>query len=512
MLNLPNLLSICRILLVPPLVVVLLTKFEGKEWWGLGLFLLAAVMDFLDGFLARRRQQVTRLGTLLDPAADKILVSAAFISLVEMDHRRPRGAGVDRSGDHRPRVRRRPRCAASPRLRASSSPRVSRARSRPSCRSCPSPCSSSTTSSASSGTLAPSPYGSALLITVYSGIEYFVRFGQLILRGEIRDGSLLPAADSRSLSAPSLPQERCSLFTGTSCVRGVRSGLIARLTFDTDILSLLPRRNPAVKAYVESLQDFGSSTLLIVAVRIPEGAVAEPYETLADELAARLASSPSSRACDHRIGDPEELLRTFFPKSVLFLDEAGAASWPPGSPTRGSARQVSELRRQLATPQGLAAKQLVQARSRSAWPTVFLGRVQSSRGTLQVDWTSGYYLSRDHRLLLILAEPVRPPQNITFNERLATEHPPAWWPETLADWEGSRGRTRPPAARSTVGGPHLPALGDASLIRFDMIVNIATSALGVFLLFLIAFRRSGPCSTPSSPCSAGSSSPSASPS
>src|SRR3954453_19914088 len=86
MLNIPNLLSIFRILLVPPLVVVLLTKFEGKEWWGLGLFLLAAVMDFFDGYLARRRQQVTRLGTLLDPAADKILISAAFISLVELDH------------------------------------------------------------------------------------------------------------------------------------------------------------------------------------------------------------------------------------------------------------------------------------------------------------------------------------------------------------------------------------------------------------------------------------------
>jgi len=85
MLNLPNLLSICRILLVPPLVVVLLTKFEDKEWWGLGLFLLAALMDFFDGYVARRRRQVTRLGTLLDPAADKILISAAFISLVEMD-------------------------------------------------------------------------------------------------------------------------------------------------------------------------------------------------------------------------------------------------------------------------------------------------------------------------------------------------------------------------------------------------------------------------------------------
>jgi len=83
--NLPNLLTIFRILLAPFLVVVLLTKFDGKEFVGLGLFLVAAATDFLDGFLARRRGQVTRLGKLLDPAADKILTSAAFISLVEMN-------------------------------------------------------------------------------------------------------------------------------------------------------------------------------------------------------------------------------------------------------------------------------------------------------------------------------------------------------------------------------------------------------------------------------------------
>ena len=65
-------------------MAVLLTKFEGKEFVGLAVFLLASVTDFLDGFIARRRQQVTRLGKLLDPAADKLLTSAAFISLVEL--------------------------------------------------------------------------------------------------------------------------------------------------------------------------------------------------------------------------------------------------------------------------------------------------------------------------------------------------------------------------------------------------------------------------------------------
>jgi len=83
--NVPNTLTLFRIFLVPFLVVVLLTKFTGREFVGLGIFLLAAGTDYLDGYLARRTGKITRLGTLLDPIADKLLTSAAFISLVEMD-------------------------------------------------------------------------------------------------------------------------------------------------------------------------------------------------------------------------------------------------------------------------------------------------------------------------------------------------------------------------------------------------------------------------------------------
>ena len=83
-LNLPNILTGLRVLLVPILVVVLLTKFDEKELWGLAIFLFAALTDLLDGMIARRWGLVTRLGKLLDPAADKILTSAALISLVEL--------------------------------------------------------------------------------------------------------------------------------------------------------------------------------------------------------------------------------------------------------------------------------------------------------------------------------------------------------------------------------------------------------------------------------------------
>ena len=90
--NLPNTLTVTRIFLVPLLVVVLLTKFEGRQILGVpkdivgaAIFGLASLTDWLDGYLARRRKQVTALGTVIDPLADKLLISAALISLVQLD-------------------------------------------------------------------------------------------------------------------------------------------------------------------------------------------------------------------------------------------------------------------------------------------------------------------------------------------------------------------------------------------------------------------------------------------
>ncbi len=82
--NLPNALTLLRIFLVPLLVVVLLTRIEGHVYFGAAIFLVAVLTDYLDGFFARRRNEVTRLGILLDPLADKLLTAAAFLSLVEM--------------------------------------------------------------------------------------------------------------------------------------------------------------------------------------------------------------------------------------------------------------------------------------------------------------------------------------------------------------------------------------------------------------------------------------------
>ncbi len=91
--NLPNFLTLMRIFFVPLLVAVLVqgdvsfriaSGVVTNEWLALGIFLVAAATDLLDGYLARRWGQVTTIGTLLDPIADKLLISAALVSLVQV--------------------------------------------------------------------------------------------------------------------------------------------------------------------------------------------------------------------------------------------------------------------------------------------------------------------------------------------------------------------------------------------------------------------------------------------
>ncbi|MGA8143109.1 MAG: CDP-diacylglycerol--glycerol-3-phosphate 3-phosphatidyltransferase [Candidatus Acidiferrales bacterium] len=91
--NLPNSLTVLRIFFVPLLVVVLLTRQPNFDFWGLPIhfevwgvliLLVAAATDVMDGYIARKRREITTLGILLDPIADKLLISAAFISLVQM--------------------------------------------------------------------------------------------------------------------------------------------------------------------------------------------------------------------------------------------------------------------------------------------------------------------------------------------------------------------------------------------------------------------------------------------
>ena len=83
--NLPNVLTLLRILAVPVIVVALLDETPNGDALAAGVFALAAISDGLDGYFARRRQDVTTFGKLMDPLADKLLIIAALVSLVSLD-------------------------------------------------------------------------------------------------------------------------------------------------------------------------------------------------------------------------------------------------------------------------------------------------------------------------------------------------------------------------------------------------------------------------------------------
>ena len=83
--NLPNVLTLTRILLIPVFVLLFVVPTPDRSLAAAIVFVIAAMTDLLDGYLARRRGQVTKLGRLLDPIADKLLVLSALIVLVQVD-------------------------------------------------------------------------------------------------------------------------------------------------------------------------------------------------------------------------------------------------------------------------------------------------------------------------------------------------------------------------------------------------------------------------------------------
>ncbi len=262
----------------------------------------------------------------------------------------------------------------------------------------------------------------------------------------------------------------------------------SRLRFDPDFLNLLPQKAKEIKTYRQNLEEFGSVDYLLVAVRIPEGAIVEPYESLVGRLGERLLGLEELGAVEYKLGDLEELLETFMPQAMLFLDEAGHEQVLDKVSDEALTLRARELRRLIATPQALTLKRMVLL-DPLGLSEVFLGRLNTARVGLSLDWSSGFLLSKDQRMLLLVGKPSRPPQDVEFNKRLVRvvneeiEALRPEWPE-LAHGVGE-------FPEIVLGGRYVIALGDEALIRRDAIINVLTSFGGVLLLFLFAFRRFG---------------------
>jgi len=278
-----------------------------------------------------------------------------------------------------------------------------------------------------------------------------------------------------------------AVLAATGAVVVVALLFASRLQFDPDVLRLLPRRDPAVQTYQATLELFGNIDYFVVGIRIPENAPLDPYEEYADRVAGRMEETGLFETVEHRLGDVEQVLREFLPKSILFLDREGRSEVEAAVSTRAIEERVQDLRRQLETPQAVAVRDLLKL-DPLGLALVFLDRLGARRGPLAVDWTSGRYLSRDHRLLLVLGKPTHAPQDLGFN-RLLIETMERQTADLDGEWsELAEGLDLPPPQRFW-GGRYVIALDDTSLIWRDVAVNAAASILGVLALFWLAYRR-----------------------
>jgi uncharacterized protein len=262
---------------------------------------------------------------------------------------------------------------------------------------------------------------------------------------------------------------------------------ISRLRLDADVLNLVPKNDPVINAYLETLREFGTFDYLMVLVEIPQDVAVDPYTEFADRLAERLVTLPEIESVDHRIEAPEKLLEQLLPQSLLFLDAAGREEVAARVTPEGIRARVAELRRRLGTPQSIVLRDLVRL-DPLGLSEVLIQRVESSRGGMAVDWTSGYFLSQDQQLLLLVVKPKRPPQDIDFNQAMLDGIRQAV-ATTSEEFVRDPNADNQAAPRVRVGGAHVSALEDASVIKGDMIVNMASSMGLVLLLFLFAFRR-----------------------
>ena len=180
--------------------------------------------------------------------------------------------------------------------------------------------------------------------------------------------------------------------TGILLVLAILAG--SRLRFDTDILNLLPQKAPEVQVLRASLEEFGSVDYLVLVVRVPPGSGLAPYEEYTDRLGAELEKLEKLDKVEYKIGAMTEMVSTFMPQALLFLDDAGRRALEARLSDQAVRDRVRELRRLVQTPQALALKNLMRL-DPLGLAELFLDRVTGAREGLAIDWASGYLLSRD---------------------------------------------------------------------------------------------------------------------
>jgi predicted RND superfamily exporter protein len=280
------------------------------------------------------------------------------------------------------------------------------------------------------------------------------------------------------------------IFTVVVFLSVVAILLASRLRFDTEVLGLLPQNEPVVQRFQDTLSEFGSLDYFLVVVRVPDGAVLPPYEMFVERLGGELDDVEGFESVQYEFGRLQELVVEFLPSSVVFLDEENLEKLAAKVSESALRSRAEELRRVLSTPQSMVLKDLIRYDPLGV-AGVFLNQLEGTRAGLSIDWSSGYFLSSDRKVFLLLAKPRRPAQDVDFSRRLVADVEERI-ARTTEEWRADLGDPSIVAPEVALGGRHVIGVADAGLIQRDVFANVLTSMVGVLTLFLLAFRRFGP--------------------
>ena len=260
----------------------------------------------------------------------------------------------------------------------------------------------------------------------------------------------------------------------------------SRLSFDPDLLNLVPQNNKQVNDFKRVLHDMGTIDNHIVVVHIPPGRDVQEYDSLIEGVANGFKNSPLIDDVNYRLPNPLDFIEIILPRAFLFLSPDQLTEIAQKLSDPGIRESVARNRSLLQTPQSFALKQLIQYDPFNLAP-IFLKKFTAASGGFDIDASSGYYLSNDHEMLLILTKPKRPAQDVPFGRELMAESE-IIEARALKDFQKNAPPGTPLPLIDHTGGYQI-ALGDADLIRKDVIANVLGTVIGVLALFLYAFRR-----------------------
>lgn len=281
-------------------------------------------------------------------------------------------------------------------------------------------------------------------------------------------------------------RRRRVVFVVSLLLAALSLGLASQLRLDPDILNLVPADNREVNEFRSALRRLGTIDQHVIAIEVPANAEADGYFPLIDSLITKFrAMEQEVRSVEGSFPDPVEVVAEMRPHALLLLSEEDLGRAAERFTDDAIREQVARNKAVLQTPQSSAMEVVVREDPFGLLP-IFLDKFRAGSGAMKIDAASGYYLSADRSMFVVIVKPRRPAQDLPFAQKFLEQSDRAI-AESLAEFRKENPQVPPPRIGAT--GGYAISVTDAGLIRKDVLLNVVSSSVLILLLFFYAFRR-----------------------